>query len=273
MFTQKITPNPNISCKPGWCLEYVRRTFGQPAVAGYGTATAAWEKSPTKHRDRNFPAGVAVPVWYGLANEPAGHVVLRMSDGSVYSTSDLGNIPHHHPDLADLERYYARYGMPLTYRGWTEDIQGSAVITASGISPQGTVTKKDGFDMAEVNDVVDAIFAKKFQKSDGSGPVNLQQIVEWYDQNRRNDVDEIFGRKITRGGGVPGETSLQATLAYQDANLTKLAQQNAAQSVQIEKLVGALAAVSTGQPFDQAKLLASISAAVKASLPTTVTFK
>lgn len=138
MFTQSITPNPNIPCQPGWCLQYVRQAFDLPAR--YGSATEAWERSTSQHKDRDFPSGVWVPVWYGLVDEPLGHVVLRAPDGSVYSTSDLGATPHHHPDLADLERYYAYYGMTLTYRGWTEDVAGYPVIASGSIASQGTIT-------------------------------------------------------------------------------------------------------------------------------------
>jgi len=138
---QIITPNPDIPCKPGWCLEYVNNAFGVPAV--YGSATAAWDASTTKHYARDFPAGVWLPVWYGLANEPLGHVVLRAPDGSVYSTSDLTNVPHHHPSLDELESYYAYYGMPLTYRGWTEDVEGTPVVAPSSgtISVEGSITQ------------------------------------------------------------------------------------------------------------------------------------
>lgn len=121
---------------------YVRQTFGLDGV--YPTATAAWEASQTKHSDRNFP-DAWVPVWYGLDNEPAGHVVLRAPNGNVYSTSDLGNTPHLHPDLSDLERYYAYYGMTLTYRGWTEDIETVSVFHSDfgGLAAQGTITTEE----------------------------------------------------------------------------------------------------------------------------------
>lgn len=122
-----ITPNPNIPCKPGWCLAYVNEAFG--VEKRFGTATAAWNGSETKHYDRDFPAGVWLPVWYALANEPAGHVVLLAPDGSCWSTSDPSTIPRHHPNLANLEWYYAKYGQALTYRGWTEDVEGTPVIT------------------------------------------------------------------------------------------------------------------------------------------------
>lgn len=136
-FTQVLTPNPNIPCWPGWCLQYVNDAFGVPAV--YGSATDAWIASGTQHRDRDFPSGVWVPVWYSLDTTPLGHVVLLAPDGSVYSTSDLSNTPHHHPDLADLEAYYAKYGMTLTYRGWTEDVEGTHVIAGGALSYQATI--------------------------------------------------------------------------------------------------------------------------------------
>jgi len=143
---QLITPNPHIPCQPGWCLQYVRQAFGLPAA--YPTATAAWEASASKHRDRNFPAGAWLPVWFSLANEPAGHVALMAPDGSVFSTSDLGSVPHQHLDLSDLMNYYARYDMTLTYLGWTEDVAGYPVLADGGIAAQGSIQEGDILDMA-----------------------------------------------------------------------------------------------------------------------------
>jgi len=140
-YTQLVTPNPHIPCQPGWCLQYVRQAFGLPAR--HPTATAAWEASSSKHRDRNFPPGVWHPVWFSLANEPAGHVALRSPNGKVYSTSDLGTVPHEHLDLSDLMNYYARYDMTLTYLGWTEDVAGYPVLTDGGLAAQGTITEGD----------------------------------------------------------------------------------------------------------------------------------
>lgn len=125
MFKQTISPNPNISCSPGWCLEYVRRTFGLGVVNP--TAISAWNASTKKHRDMSFP-NAWVPLWFTVAGVPAGHVVLRAPDGRIYSTSDNTNTPHVHPNLTDLLNYYARYGKPLTYLGWTEDVQGTPVV-------------------------------------------------------------------------------------------------------------------------------------------------
>ena len=133
MTAQLITPNPHIPCTPGWCLQYVREAFGiYPGV--YPSATAGWNASPTKHRGWDFPAGRWVPVWFGIAKEPLGHVVLLAPDGSVFSTSDNSTVPHHHPNLADLMNYYAAADLPLTYRGWTEDIEGVTVVDLGSAS-------------------------------------------------------------------------------------------------------------------------------------------
>ena len=129
-FIQVITPNPEIPCTPGWCLQYVRQTYGLPAR--YSSATEAWDNSTSQHADWDFP-DCWVPVWFSLATERAGHVALRAPDGSVYSSSDANtSTPHHHPSLDDLISYYAA-GNPLTYLGWTEDVAGYPVVADSSI--------------------------------------------------------------------------------------------------------------------------------------------
>ena len=177
-YTQLVTPNPHIPCQPGWCLQYVRQAFGLPAR--HPTATAAWEASESKHRDRNFPKGIWLPVWFSLANEPAGHVALMAPDGSVFSTSDLGTVPHQHLDLSDLMNYYARYGMTLTYLGWTEDVAGYPVLTDGGLAAQGSINASEDDELltAETQKwMQDTFMTKKdgayqnermFTKSDGA---------------------------------------------------------------------------------------------------------
>lgn len=124
-YKQLVTPNPDISCQPGWCLKYVADTYGgTPQV--YPDATTAWNAAQFKHTDQNFP-GLAVPVWFSVKNVSEGHVALLMPDGSVYSTSDNSTTPHHHPSLQDLINYYANSN-PLTYLGWSEDICGLKVV-------------------------------------------------------------------------------------------------------------------------------------------------
>lgn len=142
MTAQLITPNPNIPCEPGYCLQYVRQTFGLNGL--YPNATAGWIAARRKHYDWNFPAGLSVPVWFGIDKEPRGHVILLQPDGSVYSTSDDSTIPHHHPSISDLMAYYAGADLPLTYRGWTEDIEGVSVVSADSINPSSSTTTSEG---------------------------------------------------------------------------------------------------------------------------------
>lgn len=120
---QLVIPNPDIPCTPGWCLVYVRETFG--IGPKHPTATAGWQASTTKHADKNFP-DAWVPVWFSLSDEPAGHVALRQPDGSIWSSSHpTKKQPIHHPSLEDILSYY---GKRMTYLGWTEDIEGQRVV-------------------------------------------------------------------------------------------------------------------------------------------------
>ena len=141
-----------------------------------------------------------------------------------------------------------------------------------------TQSAKDEFDMATPQQVVDLLLGTKVQKGDKSGEITLAQLLAWYDPNRAKDLEAIFTRPVSRAGGQTGVTNLQSTLAWLDANLQKIVSAEAGQNAQITALVGAVAAVAKGQPFDQEKLLASIQAATAAgvkdaiaSIDTTVT--
>ncbi len=165
---QLITPNPNIKCYPGWCLMYVRQAFGLNGL--YPSATAGWNASRYKHRDRNFPAGRWVPVWFHLGEEPLGHVALMAPDGSVFSTSDPSNVPHHHPNLDHLLAYYR--ALRPTYLGWTEDIEGVSVVTAvDSINLTGSTTPEGDLDMSgaeEVKDYVQDLAYNGWKDNDGN---------------------------------------------------------------------------------------------------------
>jgi hypothetical protein len=139
---QLVMPVPMIPCVGGWCLQYVREAFRLPIK--YGSATEAWNMSKSQHKDRNFPAGVWLPVWYGIDEEPLGHVILRSPEGRVYSTSDYSGWPVIHESLEALEAFYAYYGMTLRYRGWTEDVASYAVVGNSTINAESTTVKKAG---------------------------------------------------------------------------------------------------------------------------------
>lgn len=225
MATQLIKPNPNIWCQPGMCLQYVRQTFDLPIR--YGSATEAWNKATTPHADRDFPSGVDHPVWYGLVKNPLGHVVLRMADGSVYSTSDNTNIPHHHPSLEHLEAYYAHYDMPLFYRGWSEDVAGFPVINLDGINTQGSITLSEEDDVVNETDV--AAIAKATVALLMTEKKNGNTLGEVISENRVQHTDTLrvinriptatLNAEIPRGGQMGGKTSLGAMVAWNDEHV------------------------------------------------------
>lgn len=131
MSIQIITPNPSIDCSPGWCLMYVRETFGIPAK--HPTASSGWDSSQYKHQDLHFPEGMWVPIWFSLANNPSGHVALRAPDGSVWSASHpIRTSPIRHSSIEDIITYY---GNRLTYLGWTEDVEDVAVLSLDDVIP------------------------------------------------------------------------------------------------------------------------------------------
>jgi len=195
-----ITPDPAIPCRPGWCLEYVRKAFGQPAR--YASATEAWEASTAQHPGRDFPAAW-VPVWYGVAGVPEGHVVLRAPDGSAYSTTDpYALTPVHHPGLEDLERRYAAAGLPLTCRGWTEDIAGTPVVQYSGLAAQGTTTKKERKFMAESDFInkqqaEDIVAATVERVLAGIGPLLDKKLR--FNVNQAEDIAQRAAELIRNG--------------------------------------------------------------------------
>lgn len=256
VFTQLIEPNPNIPAEEGMCLQYVRQTFGLPAR--YGSATEAWDNSPSQHPDRDYPQGVWFPVWWGLAGNVYGHVALAHSVYGVYSTSNLNPNPlKHHPSIADVEAYYAYYGVPLTYRGWTEDVAGYPVIVEDD-------------DMPTAKEIADEIFNRTFaRQGDGmSGEVNLGAIVAWYDANNAataaNAANQVLNGPLPwagfDGSGRAGDrtsTTLAMQAGWLDAQVAGLSAQNVALREIVDQL-----AVKQGVVVDYDQIAAKVAKAV-----------
>jgi hypothetical protein len=178
-YQQLVTPNPNITCWPGMCLQYVRQAFGAPLVEP--TATDGWNKAKYKHADRNFPDGVWVPLWFAIPGIPAGHVALRAPDGSVYSTSDNSNTPHHHPSLDELIWYYGprvqpQYQLELQYLGWSEDISTVRVVQEFALATESINTSEED-DMPSANEIAKAILDFRVDAVTTGGQINLGQFL------------------------------------------------------------------------------------------------
>jgi hypothetical protein len=105
----------------GWCLKYVQDAFGtdHPFVS----AIDAWNANYGNGNHVDMPPlGITVPVYFTLANVPAGHVAIRLSDGWVASSTQPGThaTPYYHKSLDDLIAIYSKYNGAVTYVGWSE---------------------------------------------------------------------------------------------------------------------------------------------------------
>jgi len=105
--------------KAGWCLQNVRLGYGISSHWLYPNATKSWEKNQQQHRDRNFPDGVAVPIYYSFYTKQGneGHVNVLLPDGSVWSDGKK------YTSVADYE---ARQSPD--FLGWGESVNGNRVI-------------------------------------------------------------------------------------------------------------------------------------------------
>jgi hypothetical protein len=88
----------------------------------------------------------------------------------------------------------------------------------------------------------------------------------------------VVALKFEKQGGPVGQIGLDGFLAWYDANMVATNKNIAAANAQIANLIGAVAALSKGEAFDEAKLLAGVQAAAEAgvkdaiaSIETTVT--
>ncbi len=133
-YLQERTPDLNTSEKAGLCLQFTENSFGVPNL--YDNAWKAWEATQYKHTDRDFPAGVAVPVWFDWSGNVMwddgfvrygryGHAAVRAADGRIHSAPGEGVGSQTFDDVDALTRYF---GGGMTYVGWSEDIAGVRVI-------------------------------------------------------------------------------------------------------------------------------------------------
>lgn len=248
-YAQTVTPNPwGPKAEEGMCLQYVRQTFGLPVR--YGSATEAWLNSPSQHRDRNYPKGVWFPVWWALDKNVNGHVALVAPDGRVYSTSNLNPNPLKvHPNVADVEAYYARYGFKLTYRGWSEDVAGTPVITSGGLAAQGTINA-GGLTVADINTISEQLaelLARTEPITTDAGPRSVRQFIADGTRAAQEAADQTAGINVTGG---------QESLRDFIAKGTRAAQASAAKLAGLEAALKAVVAAA-GSPVDLAAVTAA----------------
>jgi len=105
------------------CLQNVRLGYGIPAY--YLTATKAWNGTQ-QHRDRNFPSGCSVPVFYSWTGtvdgvrDNYGHIAVRLADGRVWSDGKY---------FANVDALVGSYLSNGSYLGWGESVNNVKVVT------------------------------------------------------------------------------------------------------------------------------------------------
>ena len=114
----------------GWCLAVVAGSFG--AKGSSYSAKTAWQSCTTKHKDRDLPNKMYVPLWY--EGGEYGHVVIGYRDGNNLTvwTSPCGQ------HIATFQKFFGELNWLLNYigqifavgafSGWSESVLESKVI-------------------------------------------------------------------------------------------------------------------------------------------------
>lgn len=118
--------------KKYWCLQNVRLGYGLPAK--YPTARSDWNNNLKQHKNKTFPVGVAVPVYWSLTltldgvTADYGHIAVRMPDGRIWTDGIF------YANVDSLNRYYLN-GRGI-YLGWGESVEGIRVVKEISMSPK-----------------------------------------------------------------------------------------------------------------------------------------
>jgi hypothetical protein len=137
MAKQLVTVRYDVSAQAGLCLWYTQEILNVPHL--FSTAHEAYLATAHKHLDRNFPDGVAVPVWFSWWGQLPGdaqkyeydHAAVRAADGRIWSSPLTGKGHAVFNSVDDLVR---AFGGGMKYVGWSEDISNVKVAELQGIN-------------------------------------------------------------------------------------------------------------------------------------------
>lgn len=97
----------------GFCLQNVRKGFG--IASKYPNAITAWQHTQQRP-NRDFPAGVVVPLYYSYKTD--GHINVHLPNGQVWSDGNL------YANLADYEAKHPT----VHFLGWGESVNDVQVV-------------------------------------------------------------------------------------------------------------------------------------------------
>ena len=114
----------------GWCLAVTAGSYG--AKGSSYSAKTAWQSCSTKHRDRDIPEGIYVPLWYEGGDY--GHVVIGLRKGNnltVWSSpcgKNLATFQVFTGELNWLLDYIGQAFLVGAFSGWSETVLDSRVV-------------------------------------------------------------------------------------------------------------------------------------------------
>ena len=135
----------------GWCLAVVAASYS--AKGSSYSAKTAWQANNTKHRDRNLPEGIYVPIWY--EGGEFGHVAIALRKGNnltVWSSpcgKNMATFQVFSGEINWLLDYLGSGFLVGSFSGWTETVLDSRVIekiTESKPEPDDPKDDNDGKD-------------------------------------------------------------------------------------------------------------------------------
>lgn len=121
----------------GWCLAVVHASF--KAKGSSYSAKTAWQACGTKHKDRNIPEGIYVPLWY--EGGQYGHVVIGYRKGNsitIYSSpyTHKATFQIFNGEINQILNYVGQvYGVG-GFSGWSETLLDSRIIEWKNDAPK-----------------------------------------------------------------------------------------------------------------------------------------
>lgn len=192
-YTQLIKPDLTTQGAVGMCLNYARRVFSIDSK--YLTAWKSWENSD-QHKDRNYPKGVAVPLWfsYYIGSENYGHVVIAVPGKGLYSSPYKSSQTHAVlSSIFEVERIYG-----VKYAGWSTEINDVKVAKPD------TIKDVNKFTASQVNTLIAAVFnrqATKYERTEYP-----KKSADWV-------LETVYNNSAGQRSKASGYNKLKASLA------------------------------------------------------------
>jgi len=134
-YEQVVQPDLGVEGKEGQCLVYVREIF--KVATKYPSALADWDASTAlNHANEQPPANVSVPIFFSYVGpeDQDGHVAV-WDQGTIYSTSAKGD-----KTFSSVQELIEWMDESFAYLGWSEEIDGVAVVKALPAAPTSGLT-------------------------------------------------------------------------------------------------------------------------------------